>query len=283
VIVNAHRLGLAPAIRASPLAPRRPSARFVLDPRAATPRRLTAMGFRGPFRADYDPDRRGSGTPPAPPRIWDASGTPVVFAQPLAIQALSRRPLFRGAMRLRSGVSGFQGYGDITDGLPDVAVDAAKQVITEYASAGVKIGATPSNIADDLLAAASGGIADSWFASEGDVASIANYKQLGSQILTWITVDAPLAAAGQKADGTPYTWNDWASFGNDLGSAAAEYANDAWDGDTFTSTLSALADAAKKTASTLGSPTLWPTWMKVGVGAGVVFAGAYLFNTFRPR
>jgi len=101
------------------------------------------------------------------------------------------------------------------------------------------------------------------------------YRQLGKQIDSWATDLYAYAKTGIGGAGQPYTWDEWASLGNDLADQVVAIPGVAWNVSTFKNALGWL----KQVKDIAPNPTLWPTWLKVVAGIAAVAGGAYVLNS----
>lgn len=118
-----------------------------------------------------------------------------------------------------------------------------------------------------------------WVAGTSSVSNtiVANYKQLGLQILDWATRLKRWATQGKRDDGTAYTWDRWATHGKTLGDAVSYQSKLIWDANPMKAALDAIIHTAKQI--TPGSDAPMPGWLKLLIGAGIAILGAYVLNS----
>jgi hypothetical protein len=113
--------------------------------------------------------------------------------------------------------------------------------------------------------------------SAGQQAAIHNLGTDYRDFEKWSTTWRGWAENGQRDDGSPYSWEKWATFADDIGTDAETQTGVAWSG----SPIVAGAESVPATVQQVVTPSLWPSWLKGGVAVVVALVAATLFLEVR--
>lgn len=111
-----------------------------------------------------------------------------------------------------------------------------------------------------------------WFLSAAEESVLKNIADERKRFDTWRTTWRQWALSGwNPKDNIAYPVSFWLRIGGDIASALKTYTGALYDASPF----NAVKEAVKATAEEVVTPSMWPTWLKGGVGV-VVAIGAVI-------
>lgn len=168
------------------------------------------------------------------------------------------------------------------------ADDAISEVRRLYALALAKVKTTPGQLAGAALEVLTFGLSDGGM-GDAQKAELKDLQDEGPRVDNWAGKLRGYADAGQRPDGSPYTWGEWQALGRDFASDFATQASEAWNADLFVANAGAalatgeqVASGVVSAAEAVGGALLKPwVWWAVGIGAVLVIAAPYIAPLLR--